>query len=38
MSLRGAPLVHPNVKFYSRHAGEHDQIHSGTLRGIADCR
>ena len=37
-SMRRAPAVHANVDFYTIHAGEHDQIHCGTLRGITDCR
>ncbi len=36
-SMRRAPVVHPKVEFYSIHAGEHDQIHCSTLRGIPDC-
>jgi len=36
-SMRRAPMLHPQVDFYTIHAGEHDQIHCGTLRGIMDC-
>ncbi|MDD5577669.1 MAG: hypothetical protein PHY16_00145 [Methylobacter sp.] len=36
-SMRRAPMVDNSVEFYTLHAGEHDQIHCGTLQGIADC-
>jgi pimeloyl-ACP methyl ester carboxylesterase len=36
-SMRRAPMVHSNVEFYTLHAGQHDQIHCGTLRGNTDC-
>jgi Lipase (class 2) len=37
-SLRRAPSRHPKVKFYTLHAGIHDEIHCSTLKGISDCR
>ncbi|HEX3203672.1 MAG TPA: hypothetical protein VHQ67_02895 [Nitrospiraceae bacterium] len=36
-SMRRAPIVHSKEGFYTIHAGEHDQIHCSTLRGIQDC-
>ena len=36
-SMRRAPMIHPNMNFYTIHAGAHDQIHCGTSRGITDC-
>lgn len=37
-SLRGMPADHPEVDFYTLHAGLNDEIHCTTLRGSADCR
>ncbi len=36
-SLRQAPARHPEVQFYTLHAGTHDEIHCSTLRGFSDC-
>lgn len=36
-SLREAPARHPEVAFYTLHAGRHDGIHCATLRGFSDC-
>lgn len=37
LSLRRAPLYHPDVYFYTIHAGLHDQIHCSTARRRKDC-
>ncbi|MDD4356018.1 MAG: hypothetical protein PHN98_02110 [Smithellaceae bacterium] len=37
MSLRRAPLYHPEVIFYTLHAGYHDQIHCTTARRYRTC-
>jgi pimeloyl-ACP methyl ester carboxylesterase len=37
-SLRRAPALHPEVAFYTLHAGQHDQIHCSTVLGVEACR
>ena len=37
MSLRRAPIYHPEVNFYTLHAGYHDQIHCTTARRYRSC-
>lgn len=37
LSLRRTPLYHPNVYFYTLHAGLHDQIHCSTARKHKGC-
>jgi len=36
-SLRHAPDYHPQVSFYTLHAGKNDEIHCSTLQGGDDC-
>lgn len=36
-SLREMPDHHRDVKFYTIHAGEHDEVHCTVLVGMADC-
>ena len=35
--LRHAPRNHPDVSFYTLHAGQHDEIHCTTVQGWDDC-
>jgi pimeloyl-ACP methyl ester carboxylesterase len=36
-SLRHAPRNHPDVSFYTVHAGQNDEIHCTTVQGWDDC-
>jgi pimeloyl-ACP methyl ester carboxylesterase len=35
--LRHAPQNHPDVSFYTLHAGQHDEIHCTTVQGWDEC-
>jgi pimeloyl-ACP methyl ester carboxylesterase len=36
-SLRSAPSYHPEVSFYTLHAGENDELHCSNLQGGNNC-
>jgi pimeloyl-ACP methyl ester carboxylesterase len=36
-SLRSVPRYHPEVSFYTLHAGKNDEIHCSTVQGGTDC-